>query len=96
MVIKTKFKYQNIYPKWHSIISVIHFLFPLLHYIYYYKIYICQVIASLSIPMNSNFQQSNLFAFTYPNKKKKKNKKKQKKKRENETKTLKTWTQIAK
>ena len=82
MVIKTKFKYQNIYPKWHSIISVIHFLFPLLHFIYYYKIYICQVIASLSIPMNSNFQQSNLFAFTYPNKKKKKNKKKQKKKKE--------------
>lgn len=34
--------------------------------------------ASLSVPMNSNFQQSNLFAFTYPKKKKKK-KEKQKK-----------------
>lgn len=34
--------------------------------------------ASLSVLMNSNFQQSNLFAFTYPKKKKKK-KEKQKK-----------------
>lgn len=50
----------------------------------------------MSIPMNSNFQQSNLFAFTYPNKKKRKTRKNKRKKRENETKTLKTWTQIAK
>lgn len=52
--------------------------------------------ASLSVPMNSNFQQSNLFAFTYPKKRRKKKKNKRKEKRENETKTLKTWAQIAK
>lgn len=36
--------------------------------------------ASLSVPMNSNFQQSNLFAFTYPKKEEKKRKTKENKK----------------
>lgn len=37
--------------------------------------------ASLSVPMNSNFQQSNLFAFTYPKKKKEKKEKQKKRKK---------------